>query len=229
VRALARHLELTREEVSMRMARLLRDEIAVPLTSIKLCLESTLRAPLDPTNAGVARALKQANQLVGRLRDLSYELHPVMLEELGLLPALRWHLGHYMDRSNVTVEFKHCGLERRRFDPEVEVTVYRIVQEGLANVARHAGVATVEVGIWADAVALCMRIRDHGVGFDPQAITVLTTGGLSGMRERAIMLGGWFSVESAPNAGAVLAAKLPLRTNVVGQSRTPDIMANHEL
>jgi len=229
VRAVARHLQLAREEVETRMARQLRDEIAIALISIKLLLESTLRAPLDPTNSGVSRALKQTNQLIGRVRDLSYELHPLMLEELGLLPALRWHLGRYMDRSNVQVNFKHCGLARRRFEPEVEIAVYRIAQEALTNAARYARVETVEVGIWADATALCLRIRDRGVGFDPQPSLVLTTAGLSGMRERAIMLGGWFSVESAPNSGTILMAKLPLRTNVVGQNRIPGIMADHEL
>jgi two-component system sensor histidine kinase UhpB len=229
VRALARHLQLAREEVSTRVARQLRDEFAMVLTAIKLLLESTLRAPLDPTNSGVTRALKQTNQLIGRLRDLCYELHPVMLEELGLLPALRWHLGRYMDRSNIKVEFKHCGLERRRFEPEVEIGMYRIAQEGLTNVARYASVETVEVGMWADATALCMRIRDHGVGFDPQSPAVLTGSGLSGMRERAVMLGGWFSVESTPRGGAVLRAKLPLRTSISAQSRIAGAMAEDEL
>jgi PAS domain S-box-containing protein len=212
LRSLARYLQVVREEERTRIARELHDEIGQSLTAIKLALENGVREPIDSRKAGLAQALKVANELIGRVRDLSLELRPAMLDDLGLLAALRWHLERYMDQVKVDIEFKHSGLERRRFETEIETAAYRIAQEALTNIARHAGIEAAEVGVWADEIALCLRIRDRGAGFNPNTVSLTTTGGLSGMRERASMLGGWINIESSPGAGTVLIARLPLRT-----------------
>jgi len=228
LRSLARYLQLVREEERARIARELHDEIGQALTAIKLALEAGMREPIDPAKSGLAQALKVANELIGRVRDLSLELRPAMLDDLGLLAALRWHLERYMDQVKVNVDFKHSGLERRRLEPETETAAYRIVQEALTNAARHARVETVEVGVWADENSLCLRVRDRGAGFDPNSVSLTTTGGLSGMRERAIMLGGWINIDSSPSAGTVLMAKLPLRPKVGGQRRAANAIAEQE-
>jgi signal transduction histidine kinase len=135
-----------------------------------------------------------------------------MLDDLGLLPALLWYFERYTSRTDVQVAFKHTGLERRRFAPEVETAAYRIVQEALTNVARHAGVSEVTVRIWADQDTLGAQIEDHGVGFDPEvALDGGTTGGLSGMHERAVLLESQLTIESAPGAGTRLTAEFLLR------------------
>jgi signal transduction histidine kinase len=111
----------------------------------------------------------------------------------------------------VRVTFKHTGLEGRRFAPEVETAAYRIVQEALTNVARHAGVSEVTVQLWTDQDTLSVQIEDRGTGFDPEAAQASgNTTGLTGMRERAVLLGGRLTVESAPAAGTHVTAELPL-------------------
>jgi signal transduction histidine kinase len=111
----------------------------------------------------------------------------------------------------INVDFKHTGLKGRRFAPDIETAAYRIVQEALTNVARHAGVDRVEVEIQADESALRIRINDKGNGFDLNSLTVGITGGLSGMGERASMLGGQLNIESTRGAGTFLTAELPLK------------------
>jgi signal transduction histidine kinase len=111
----------------------------------------------------------------------------------------------------LVVDFKHTGLEGRRFAPDIETADYRIVQEALTNVARHAGVDKVEVVIEADGGTLRIRIKDQGIGFAPDSLTASTTGGLSGMRERASMLVGQLNIESTRGVGTFLTAELPLK------------------
>jgi signal transduction histidine kinase len=168
-------------------------------------------------DSGLEQALASVNELMRRVRDLSLELRPAMLDDLGLLAALRWHFERYTAQVEVSVDFKQTGLERRRFAAEIETAAYRIVQEALTNVARHAGVDKVEVGVWVDQTALCIRVKDLGRGFDP-ALASNATGGLSGMRERAFALGGRLELESSPGAGTLLRAELPLKSDVTRDS-----------
>jgi signal transduction histidine kinase len=132
------------------------------------------------------------------------------LDDLGLLPALLWLFERYSRQTHVQVSFTHTGLEQR-FASDVETAVYRIVQEALTNVARHAGVDWVSVGIQEEQATLHLRIEDRGVGFDP-AINLAQGGtcGLVGMQERALLLGGQLAVGSKPDAGTCVTAELPL-------------------
>ena len=212
LRALAAYLQSVREEERTRIARELHDEIGQALTGIKLCLERDTRERPGIMNQGVMQAMDLINELVGQVRDLSLELRPAMLDDLGLLAALAWHINRYTSQVKIKVNFRHMGLERRRFEPQIESAVYRIVQEALTNVARHANVDRVKAGIWANEALLCIKVEDLGGGFDPDC-PATPTGGLSGMRERAIMLGGELSIKSARGAGTVLVAKLPLSNN----------------
>jgi PAS domain S-box-containing protein len=208
LQALSRRLLDVQEAERRQIARELHDEIGQSLTGIKLILEKTMREP------SVAPALEPAlgitNELIGRVRDLSLELRPAMLDDLGLLPALKWHFERYTSRVNIRVDFKYAGLEGRRFQPEIETAAYRIVQEALTNVARHARVERAEVNIRADETMLRIEVRDAGIGFHSGSVSTGNTGGLSGMRERATMLGGELTVDSAPGTGTVLTAELPL-------------------
>jgi signal transduction histidine kinase len=114
------------------------------------------------------------------------------------------------------VHFRHSGLEQQRFAPNIETAVYRIVQEALTNVARHAQVGQVDVEIEVDESRISIWIRDEGVGFDTHNVSESSTGGLSGMRERAIMLRGRLDVESAPGAGTLLTAELLIDQSLPG-------------
>jgi PAS domain S-box-containing protein len=216
LRALAAYLQSVREEERTRIARELHDEIGQALTGIKLSLVTAIRRSRDGAESGLGQALALANELIGKVRDLSLELRPAMLDDLGLLAALRWHFERYTAQFNVKVNFKHTGLDGRRFGAETETAAYRIIQEALTNVARHAGVDRVEVDVHADEGAVRIRIQDFGAGFDPYSLPFSDRVGLSGMRERANMLAGWLKIESAPGSGTLLIAELPLKEAAPG-------------
>jgi signal transduction histidine kinase len=199
------------------IARELHDEVGQALTGLKLLLDMSTRLPADEVTASARKlhdlreAQAMVNELMALVRDLSLDLRPAMLDDLGLLPTLLWHFDRYTAQTPVRVAFKHTGLEGRRFAPEVETAAYRIVQEALTNVARHAGVSEVVVRLWADQETLGVQIEDGGTGFDPEAaLAAGATTGLAGMRERAVLLGGQLTVESAPLAGTCVTAELPL-------------------
>ena len=208
---LSRRLMEVQETERRNIARELHDEIGQLLTGLKLTLEMATRSPGDGTRAGVEQAHALVNELMARARKLSLDLRPAMLDDLGLVPALLWHIEHYTAQTRVRVRFKHSGLEGRRFLPEVETAAYRIVQEALTNVARHANIDEVSVRLWTNSEMLSIEVQDSGAGFD--AATIMTsseTSGLAGMRERAVLLGGRFMVESSPGSGARLTAELAI-------------------
>jgi PAS domain S-box-containing protein len=209
---LSRRLIEVQEAERRSIALELHDEISQILTGLKLTLEMGARLPADEARASIAQAQVLVNELMGRARNLSLNLRPGMLDDLGLLPALLWHIEHYTSQTKVQVTFKHSGLKERRFAPEVETAAYRIVQEALTNAARHADVKEVTVRVWADQQTLATQIEDRGRGFDPeQALSAGSTSGLAGMHERATLLGGNFSIESHQGAGTRVTAEWDIR------------------
>ncbi len=207
---LSRQLVDAQETERRHIARELHDEIGQLLTGLKLVLDMSRRASDEATAAGLDEALALTDKLVAQVRSLSLALRPAMLDDLGLLPALLWLFERYAAQTRVQVNFWHTGLEGQRFAPAVETAAYRIVQEALTNVARHAAVSEVTVRVWADADILSIQVEDRGVGFDPATLATAVTSGLAGMRERVASLGGQFTLESAPGAGTLLMAELPL-------------------
>ncbi|HVQ23801.1 MAG TPA: GAF domain-containing sensor histidine kinase, partial [Planctomycetota bacterium] len=191
------------------LARELHDEIGQLLTGLRL----TLDLP-EPPSPAMGERLEQARglveELLDRVRALSLDLRPSILDDLGLLPALLGHVERYTSQTKVHVRLEHHGLDQR-FDPETETGAYRIVQEALTNVARHSGVDEVTVRLWATHDVLGVQVEDHGRGFDPD--TVLGnggSGGLAGLRERAALLSGHLTVETKPGGGVRLTAEVPI-------------------
>jgi signal transduction histidine kinase len=202
------------------LARELHDEVGQSLTALQLALKAGADQPPGRRAEGLARAQRLVAELTGQVRDLSQALRPTMLDDLGLLPALLWHFGRYTAQTGVRVAFEHHGLGGR-FPPAVETAAYRIVQEALTNVARHAGVAEASVAVWHDGARLRLRVEDRGAGFDPEAVRARGAGsGLSGMRERAALLGGRLVVKSTLEAGTCLTTELPLKTSAGERSDT---------
>jgi signal transduction histidine kinase len=136
------------------------------------------------------------------------DLRPAVLDALGLLPAVLWHVERYQSRTGITVHVRHQGVERR-FAPAVEITAYRVIQEALTNAARHADARLVNIQLLADEGVLTVAIRDDGVGFIPEDIAVAN--GLGGLRERVALLSGDVVIESKPGAGTLIMSELPLR------------------
>lgn len=209
---LSRRLVEVQEGERRHIARELHDEIGQALTGLKLLLDMEQRlAGEGAGEGGLGEAQALLNDLLARVRELSLDLRPAMLDDLGLLPTLLWHFERYTARTGIGVTFKHTGLEARRFPAEVETAAYRIVQEALTNVARHAGVAEVTVRLWGSEGCLGAQVEDRGRGFDPEAAAADgVSGGLGGMRERAELLGGRLTVESLGGRGTLVTAEFPL-------------------
>jgi|GEM_PF-1810989 len=208
--ALAHQLMAAQEAERHRLARELHDEIGQALTGLKFMLETFSNLPAHKAGESLREAQTLIAELMTRVHDLSLDLRPAMLDDLGLLPALRWQFERYTARTGVQVACAHSGVERR-FPAAVETAAYRIVQEALTNVARHAGVDHVAVRLAADQRMLQVEIEDRGAGFAPHELGAAgTTGGLAGMRERALLLGGRLVVTAARGTGTRITADLPL-------------------
>jgi PAS domain S-box-containing protein len=210
LQALSRRLVETQEVERRRIARELHDEVGQLLTGLRLLLVNERRGGKARSRSGNRKRMMDIlTDLTGRVRTLSMNLRPAMLDDLGLVPALRWHFERYTDQTRVRVDFSQAGVERR-FPPEVETAAFRIIQEALTNVARHAGVAGVKVDLRAADGHLEILIEDKGTGFDVGAALSGPSSGLAGMRERAHLLGGILAIESAPgDRGTRLMAELP--------------------
>jgi signal transduction histidine kinase len=154
LQSLSQRLFEVQETERRHIARELHDEIGQLLTALQLLLDITERSPAQhiATNLPKVQALLQ--ELMNRVRYLSLDLRPPMLDDLGLLPALIWQMKRYTTQSQVAVDFRHAGLEGRRFHPDLETAAFRIVQEALTNVARHAGVKHAAVRLWSTDAAL---------------------------------------------------------------------------
>ena len=137
-----------------------------------------------------------------------------MLDELGVLATLLWQIERFEKQAGLAVRFRHAHLDQR-FAPEVELTIVRVVQEALTNVAKHAGVPGVNVEVWANDDTLGASIEDRGCGFSEPAALGLQSSGLSGMRERCRSLRGRLAIESTPGIGTRLLVELPLGERTV--------------
>ncbi len=191
------------------LARELHDEIGQMLTGLRLLLGPSEDATGKELTSRLERARTIVDDLLGRIRRLSFDLRPADLDELGLLPALLALFERYTAQTGVLVDFKHQGVAGR-FAPPVETAVYRVIQEALTNTARHAGVAGVTVRLWTDTGKLQLQVADRGCGFDPEVtLKAPRCSGLMGMRERIGLLGGSLNIESSPGAGTTITAELP--------------------
>lgn len=211
LKTLSRRLMEVQELERRNIALELHDEIGQVLTGLKLTLEVSTKLPASEVGGSLTQASGLVNELMARVRKLSLDLRPAMLDDLGLLPTLLWQIEHYTAQTHIKVNFKHSGLEKQRFAPEVETAAYRVVQEALTNVARHANVHEATVRVWTDHDKLSIEVVDEGLGFDLDTVVARETSGLTGMRERATLAGGQLKLESTVGDGTRLLAELSVR------------------
>lgn len=210
VQALTRQILRVQEEERRHVARELHDEIGQSLTGLQFILDAGPDLSGEGARARLQNARVAVDDLLAKVRELSFDLRPAMLDHLGLLPALFWLFERFTRQTRVQVHFRHEGLSDR-FAPAVETTAYRLVQEAITNVARHAGVQEVSVCIWLQGSLLQLHVEDEGAGFIPEAALASDkTSGLKGMHERTQLLGGQLEIYSVPGEGSQLMAQLPL-------------------
>ena len=206
------------EEERRRISRELHDELGQALTALKINLEVGSRALPSEAPPALRQSLREASFLavrtLERARSMSLDLHPAVLDDLGLVSALQWEIDRYEQRTGQIVHFEAVPADVQ-LQPELEITVYRIVSEALTNVARHAGAGQISVSLRVRDQHVVTRIEDDGVGFDAAGWFSSPRGrhslGLTGMRERAELLGGQFEITSQPGRGTKIWVKLPAR------------------
>ena len=207
---MSHRLVALQEEERRRLARELHDEVGGLLSSLQLSIK------MPPVSEEAARqhtqmASQLIDSLIEQIRTLSLRLRPHVLDDLGLVPALRWLLKQYRKQTRIEVVFQHEILDDTRFSPELEITAYRIIQEALTNVARHAEVDTVQVLMLREGDRLVIHVIDEGCGFAVEIARARQDSmGLSGMEERAALLGGTLTLDTAPGTGTKVTATLPL-------------------
>lgn len=211
----ARHIIHAQEEERKRIARELHDETSQALTSLLISLTLLEESITDPQGQERIRDTRDlAHQTLRAVRNMSLDLRPSALDDLGLLPALRWYVKEYQQKCGIEADLTVNGL-KERLSPEAETALYRIIQESLTNTAKHAHARHVWVTLTEDGLLLRATIRDDGQGFD--AVSMLRRHwqdrglGLAGMRERAALIDGAVEVESEPGAGALVTVTIPLR------------------
>lgn len=210
---LSRRLVEVQEEERGHIAKALHDEVGQILTGLSLMLNMVdANAPSDKIDEMLQQAHALLNELIHRVRQMSQELRPSSLDDLGLLPTLYWYLGQFQKSSGIQVQFRHSEMERR-FAKELETSIYRVVQEALSNVDAHAQAQNVKLRVWCTEKAVLLQVEDDGVGFDARTTLAQTSrGGLAAMRERVTWLGGQFAIESGSGQGTRIDVEIPLTT-----------------
>jgi PAS domain S-box-containing protein len=202
--ALGRRLFDLQESERRELANELHDEVGQLLTGLKLMLEG------QGTMGGPEEMAQLVREALSRVRDVSMNLRPPMLDDLGLVPTLDWLVQRVRAHTGVAVRFRHTGVDRR-FSQTVETAAFRIIQEALTNVARHSQVREADLDVRVRDLRLIISVRDAGAGFDAAAIAPRdATQGLRGMSERARLLGGALRVDAAPGRGTHVFAELPV-------------------
>jgi|GEM_PF-3187857 len=212
---LSRRLIEVQETERKHIARELHDEVGQVLTGVKLVLDMAGTLSREQLPAYLDDARQAINDLLVRVRNLSLNLRPTMLDDFGLLATLQWHIERYVSQTQVQVRWRHYGIDRR-FAAPIEATVYRVVQEALTNVARHAQAREVSLRLLANDNRVRVRINDDGSGFDLNAaLNDPASSGLIGMRERVMLLGGSLRIDSTLRKGTHLLVEIPLEHTVI--------------
>jgi PAS domain S-box-containing protein len=213
LRRLTQKLFQTQEEERRRIARELHDEAGQSLTAVKLGLDR-LEQKVPADNIDLHNDIKDIRKMLVRtsseIRHISYRLHPTLLSDLGLEPALKLYFKEVQDHSNLNIHFNMIGFDRR-MDKELETALYRFSQEALTNTLKHSGAETFSCKIIKSYPKLIFTAEDDGKGFDGKIENQNKRSlGLIGMRERTLLLGGTFQLKGRPGEGTRIRIEIPL-------------------
>ncbi|MEM7134843.1 MAG: response regulator [Chloroflexota bacterium] len=236
LRLLAGRLTDVQERERERLSRELHDEMGQALTAIRINLASIEKELASAASPRIRECLTEASQLTDdtleQIRELSLDLRPPILDDLGLIPTLRWYVGRFAKRMNIQVDFQVSGFEQQpRLPRHLETALYRVLQEALTNIARHAAASQVQLHLSigsatsqmpkTNSLEVYANITDNGCGFEPEMalsttkskiesnVETMNGAGLLGMRERVTLLGGTWQLYSEPNAGTQIQIRLP--------------------
>jgi PAS domain S-box-containing protein len=216
LKALAAQLITVQEDKGKKIAQELHDEVGQMLFAMKLNLDVIKKnlpadlKKLEDTENRLSDTESLLAQTIDYVRNLTTDLRPSMLDDFGLVPASKWHIDNFSNRTNIKVDLKTKRL-KGRFPSEIETTFYRILQEALTNVAKHAQATEVTIQLARENDSLTLSVEDNGKGFGPRGITFSKEGlGLFSIKERIKLLNGEFEISSKANKGTRLNVRIPL-------------------
>jgi signal transduction histidine kinase len=216
MQALTARLISVQESNNRTLARELHDDLSQRVAAVALDIKRIADHPPDSA-VGLQTALRQASELIGKtaadIHQLSRQLHPAILEDLGLPAALRAECAAFVERHNVPCEFITRNVPYK-IPEDISLCIYRVVQEALRNVGKHAGAETVEVRLMGTKKAINLSIVDEGDGFDLENVKLSTGLGLVSMEERTRMVGGQFSLTSQEGHGTSVRVSIPVSREV---------------
>jgi PAS domain S-box-containing protein len=215
LRALSARLRSAREEEDIRIAREIHDELGAALTSLRWELEGLKKTICEPGKATtdlqekLDAMLDMTDGMVNMVRRIASDLRPVVLDVLGLKEAIEWQAQQFKDRTGIAV---HCETSPAGFalNPEQSTAVFRIFQEALTNIRRHAGATRVDVTMLMDPRSFVLSVSDDGRGITEDEKSGQLSIGLLGMRERAHVIGGEIEVAGVEGEGTTVTVRLPL-------------------
>lgn len=215
------------EEERKSIARSLHDDTGQALTMLIISLDQ-LEAHLPAQHGDLIHDVQAARQLaanaLAELRRIVFGLRPAILDDLGLVPAIRWYARSNLEAAGIHFEV-HAPEPMPELPPQVSITLFRISQEAVNNILRHAAARSVHIRISMQARSICLDIKDDGRGFDMQAASDEALHshhlGLLGLRERAELLGGEILLDSTPGRGTCLQVCLPLSSTIRGNEEDP--------
>lgn len=220
VRGLSLRLINAEERERRRVGHELHDEVGGSLTLLKMATHRVRQASAEKMGEALGEIEKITDEIYEQVRALSHSLRPDILDDFGLMETLPTQFEEYTDRCGIKVSFQHTGLQKR-FAVEIETTVFRIIQEGLTNVARHAEASEVTILLASQGDVLRLEIRDNGRGFDLAKIN-LHSSGISGMQDRAYLVGGVLTVDSSPGRGTCVSCEFPAMRREKGHRRNKE-------
>ena len=217
LRALAAYLQSVREEERTRIAREVHDELGQTLTALKMDLawldkkmaEANTAAALRPLQHKTKTLPVSVDQIISMVRKIATELRPPVLDELGLEAAIEWQIREFEKRTGIECQFKP-GSRHLNLDPERATAVFRIFQETLTNIIRHAQATQVNIHLREEGDKLILEVQDNGRGLTGRERSGTRSLGLLGMRERATMLDGEINIIGRQGKGTTVGVRIPL-------------------
>jgi len=213
---LAGHLQSVREEERKHLAQEFHDQLGQTLTAIKMDLSMLHRAIADPgkelSRSVIAQGIESSQDMIDRaiaiIREILSELRPELLDQLGIVPTLEWEVERFQRKSGISCTFS-SSVEAIDLDPKKAIALYRIFQEAVTNVARHAKATSVVVSLRREGTCLVLEIKDDGVGISADVEQRARSFGLIGMRERAVLLGGTVEISGVEGKGTTVLVRIP--------------------
>ncbi len=216
IQTLTREILMIQENERKRIARDLHDSVAQDLSSLRISCE-TFFDDIPESSFKVRHKIREISKVlqgtIHAIRDIAYELRPPSLDELGLPITLFRYCEEFKVKSGINIDFVSAGLEQIRINPDTEINLYRLVQEALNNIRKHAGATKVNVRLVASYPHVILRVEDNGIGFDVDLQEVLGTKhkhmGMRSMEERVSLLGGKMNIKSRSGEGTRIFIEVP--------------------